>query len=294
MARETQQTRQQSAGPHVGQDLGDTEFEVTEEGLSHYFDGLALDRGEGDERSPFGRAVAPSMLVLVPDSGLSTRGGFANAFGNLWMRQQWELERPLIPGERYRCAGKVVDIYERRDRTVVQAEVSVLGADGQLMARGMHHQSYLLGQTSGDVPLRDPKAKEGARRFDVPGGEDIGSLERSITLEMCGTFFHGRANYHTDKQAAAELGFRDIVVGGRMTLSYLGELMERRFGRGWWEGGRLDAKFTNIVWPQDTVTARGVITDREPDGDRTRAHVFAWVEKDDGTPVIVASGSALE
>jgi acyl dehydratase len=79
-----------------------------------------------------------------------------------------------------------------------------------------------------------------------------------------------------------------------MTISYIGELMERRFGRGWWSGGKLDTKFVNVVTPGDHVTARAVLTDRKADGDATRAHVSAWIEKDDGTVVLVASASALE
>jgi hypothetical protein len=53
------------------------------------------------------------------------------------------------------------------------------------------------------------------------------------------------------------------------------------------EGGSLDVKFTNIVWPGDKVTARGVITDNlAPDG-TNRSEVNVWVEKEDGTVAIV-------
>ena len=79
-----------------------------------------------------------------------------------------------------------------------------------------------------------------------------------------------------------------------MTLSDVGELIERRFGAGWWQGGALDLKFTNIVWPGDHVTAKAVITERESENGGTRAHVFAWMEKDEGTVVVVASANALE
>ena len=125
-------------------------------------------------------------------------------------------------------------------------------------------------------------------------GEEMDPIGRTITLEMCGAFFHGDRNYHTDKQAAAELGFDNVVVGGRMTLSYVGELMERRFGRGWLEGGMLDVKFTNIVWPDEHVTAKGVITGRVKEEAGTRATAALWMEKDDGTVVVVGTASALE
>ena len=84
------------------------------------------------------------------------------------------------------------------------------------------------------------------------------------------------------------------MVGGRMTMSYIGDLMDRRFGKGWYEGGRLDIKFTNIVWPDDHVIARGVITDRVQENGGTRANVAVWMEKPDGTVCIVGTASALE
>ena len=110
---------------------------------------------------------------------------------------------------------------------------------------------------------------------------------RVIDLEMCGVFFHGRRSYHTDKQASEELGFDEVVVGGKMTMAMVGQMLEQAFGRDYYEGGTLDVKFTNIVWPNDRVTAKGVIT-REEAG---KAHVTVWMEKDDSTVVIVGGAT---
>ena len=139
------------------------------------------------------------------------------------------------------------------------------------------------------VALRKPSDKEGVRKFNVPKGEEIDSVTSEIDLEMCGTFFHGNKNYHTDKRASEELGFDEVVVGGKMTISYIGDMLDRNFGSRWFEGGSLDVKFTNIVWPGDKVTARGVITDNlAPDG-TDRSEVNVWVEKEDGTVAIVGN-----
>ena len=181
----------------------------------------------------------------------------------------------------------MLDVYDWRNRSVVKQEVNVYDGD-TMVARGIHHQSFLLNQSSGKVALRDPKKKEGIRKFDVPAGVPLESVSRVIDLEMCGVFFHGRRSYHTDKQASEELGFDEVVVGGKMTMAMVGQMLEQHFGRGYYEGGTLDVKFTNIVWPNDRVTAKGVIT-REEDG---KAHVTVWMEKDDGTVVIVGGANA--
>ncbi|MCH8311317.1 MAG: hypothetical protein IIB17_12595 [Chloroflexi bacterium] len=170
-------------------------------------------------------------------------------------------------------------------------QVSLWSLDGELMAQGHHHQSYMQDQTSGRVALRDPKSKGGVRRFSVPDGELVEGDPHSISLEMCGTFFHGNSNYHTSKEAAEELGFDQVVVGGRMTMSYVGDMLDRRFGKAWYESGKMDIKFTNITWPGDIVTPKAVITDETTENGEKRANIALWVEKEDGTVVIVGTAS---
>jgi acyl dehydratase len=137
------------------------------------------------------------------------------------------------------------------------------------------------------VKLRDASEKGAPRTYPVPAGEELPPLERTITLDMCRRLFPGSTGYHTDLDAAKALGFRDVVVGGRVTMYYVGEVLERHFGRAWWEGGRLEVKFTNVVWPEDRLTARGVLTG-VVDG---RRQVELWVEKADGTVVNVSRAS---
>ena len=275
----------------IGKDLGSRQFVADDRILNDYFDGLEIDADWYDDH-PYDTPVVPSMTLSSVDGGFPG-GGFKNAFGNLWMRQQWTMKAPIIPGQCYQATSRVVDIYEHRNRTLVNSEVVLWSPDGDAMAVGNHHQSYLLTQTSGKVALRDPKAKGGARRFSIPEGDLIEGEPHPISLEMCGIFFHGNANYHTDRRAAEELGFEEVVVGGRMTMSYIGDLMDRSFGKGWFEGGVLDIKFTNIVWPDDIVTPNVVITDEVADNGTRRASGSIWMEKEDGTVVIVGTVSAV-
>ena len=288
----TEQAIHNPAEAYVGKDLGAREYVATDEMMENYFAGLEIDASWYVEQSPFEGPVAPSMVLTDVETGFEG-AGFENSFGTLWMRQEWDTHAPIIPGERYKATSRVSDIYEHRGRTVVDQETTLWTLGGEILARGRHHQSYLRGQSSGRVNLREPKSKEGVRRFSVPPGETVESEAHTITLEMCGTFFHGNANYHTDKEIAEALGFPDVVVGGRMTLSYIGDMMDKRFGKGWYQGGRMDVKFTNIVWPGDTVIARGVITDSVERDGSDRANVAVWMEKEDGTVVIVGSASAL-
>lgn len=272
--------------PYAGKELGELPFLCTPTMVDNYCEGIVVDRARYAGPTDWEKPVAPAMIVGEMDFGFDG-ARFDNAFGNLWMRQEWEFFHPIYQDRDYRRASKVLDVYDWRNRSVVKQEVSVY--DGEtLVVRGIHHQSFLLNQSSGKVALRDPKKKEGVRKFDVPAGVPIESVDLTVDLEMCGVFFHGRRSYHTDKQASEELGFEEVVVGGKMTMAMIGQMLEQHFGRGYYEGGTLDVKFTNIVWPGDHVTAKGVIT-REEAG---KAHISVWMEKDDGTVVIVGGATA--
>ena len=143
--------------------------------------------------------------------------------------------------------------------------------------------------------MRDPASKESARQEGEPSGQPLSvELHKTFTGAMCNEFFFRSRNYHNDKAASKELGFGDTVIGGRMTLSCATELLTRHFGRGFYLGGRLDVKFTNVLWPNEPFTTRGIITGRRVEGGQARADVTVFCEKADGTKIIVASASALE
>ncbi len=119
-------------------------------------------------------------------------------------------------------------------------------------------------------------------------------MKKTVNLEMCNLFYSGNRNYHTDKDAAEELGFDEVVVAGPMSVCFISELMTNRFGTGWYTGGNMDIKFINILWPDEPLTVRGVITERDEESGGVRAHLKVWCEKADGTKTIVGTASALE
>lgn len=267
--------------PSVGMVLPDVPFEITEALLDDYYQGLALDRPA--------EATVPSMLAGAADN-FHRWSAFSQDRGHLWMRQEWDLRAPLVTGSSYVAGGRITDIYKRRDRTVVNTEMTLKDESGQVVIVSNHHQSFLLDEPVEQVQFRDPNRKEGARKFNVPEGTPIEPIDVTVTLEMCGLYFHGSKSYHTDLEASQALGFQQVVVGGRMTMSYMGHLLDRHFGERWWSSGKLDLKFTNPTWPNDHLTVNGVLTG-PLDDDAAREGAFAWIAKDDGTIVMIANAS---
>ena len=270
----------------VGKELEPRLFEISKKTVNDYFEGLKVDRSVYENIGAEDKLVTPSMVIIDAES--ISGASFRNNFGNLWMRQEVDFHAPLPTEERLNVSSKVLDIYEWRNRTIVLQESEIFNEKKELLGAMRHHQSYLLDQNSGKVALRKPSEKEGVRKFDVPKGELLDPESSEIDLEMCGTFFHGNKNFHTDKRASEELGFEEVVVGGKMTISYIGDMLDRTFGERWYNGGKLDVKFTNIVWPGDRVTARGVIAD-ESDSSEGSTEVRVWMEKEDGTVTIVGN-----
>ena len=156
-----------SAEPYVGKELRTRSFRVREATLKSHYEGLGLPRPEESD----GTSLIPSMVASEPDGNYFNEIAFSNHIGHLWMRQEWELFAPMKMGQDYESTGTIRDIYEKRDRNVVQYAVELRDASGNLVLRTQHHQSFLLDRQSQDVKFRDPKAKPGARKFIMPDGD---------------------------------------------------------------------------------------------------------------------------
>ena len=100
-------------------------------------------------------------------------------------------------------------------------------------------------------------------------------------------------NYHNNRQEAQNLGFPDIGVQGMLPICFLSELLAGEFGAGWPAGGKMDVRLVNVLWGGESVTANAEITGETPEADAIRIHMDVWLEKPDGTKVIVGTASAV-
>jgi acyl dehydratase len=163
-------------------------------------------------------------------------------------------------------------------------------------ARQRTHQSFLLETKSAGIVIDKTREKSSGRSFEVDTTgaiETIAPVRKEITLDMCWKFSGPHKNYHNDKEAAIKLGFPDIVVQGMMSTCFLSEMLTDRFGAGWIVGGKMDVNLVNIVWQSDVLTCRGFVRELTPEGDRQRARLDIWAEKDDGTKVTIGTASVV-
>jgi acyl dehydratase len=279
----------------VGLDLGGHEYEITPELVAEYSAGLDDHNDWYSGSSPFDGPVAPA-LILHSEVYRFGRWYLPNVYGNLHARQEWDLFAPVNVGDTVTTRATIVQRYVKRNRDYVVNEAQVFGPDGQLLCRGRTHQSFLLEVQQDQLAVDKQREKSAERRFEVGEGDFVDviePLEKAVTIDMCKTFSPG-TNYHNDAEEAKKLGFPDIVVQGMMPICFLSELMTRRFGEGWFAGGRMDVRLVNVLWGGDGgAICRGVVREYTTEGARRRANCEVWVEKPDGTKIIVGNASAV-
>ena len=271
--------------PYSGKPLSTKQFKISEWLLEDHYQGLDLQ--------PSSTGLLPSTISSEVDNGYFGEIAYPYQKGHLWLRQQLYLHQPMHEDITYQVSGSIEEIYTKRNRRVVHYGIDFFSENEELSVGSHHHQSFLSKKIEDErVQLRAPASKPGTRTFQVPEGKRFGGLVRTISREMCGVYFHGDANYHTNQQSAQQLGFEDVVVGGRMTLAYVAHVLEEYFGTAWWYSGALDLKFTNPVWCADKLQINGVFTGSDPVRENA-LHCFVWIEKANGSIAVVAEASVL-
>jgi len=291
-----------SAEIYVGRDFGRHDHVVTPEMVEAYSGALDDHNAIYTGASPLGGPVAPALLFHseVYAYREHPKGQpswyLPNLYGNLHARQEWELFRPVMLGDAVHTRSWITDRYAKRGRDYVVNEVLFFDSDDRVLARQRTHQSFLSETKSDGIVVDKTREKSSGRSFDVDTSaaiETIAPVKKEITLDMCWKFSGPHKNYHNDKEFAVKLGFPDIVVQGMMSTCFLSEMLTERFAAGWIAGGKMDVSLVNIVWQSDVLTCRGFVRKLTPEGDRKRAHLDVWVEKEDGTKVTIGSASAI-
>ncbi len=133
----------------------------------------------------------------------------------------------------------------------------------------------------------------------LPVGFEIDPVVWTITREKIAVYsryvFNGRdtRNIHTDDEVAKRAGLPRAVAQGRYPISYLSERAMAFFGRGWACGGKIDVVLVKLIFPGDTITVRGVIREKVPEGSNTRLVLDIWLENQDGVRVTTGTASGV-
>lgn len=278
---------------YVGRDMGGRRTTLTAADVDRYAAGTGDAHPWYRGPSPFGGPIAPALL-LHSEVYRDLSWYLPNLIGNLHARQEWQLFAPLPLDTPVRTRATIVGRYRKRNRDYIVNEVLVTDDDGRWLQRSRTHQSFLSDDPADGLVVDKERERRPERRFTPPeGGTPLADFRRVVTLEMCEAFSGPVRNYHTDREMARALGFPDVVVQGMLSICLISELMTHEFGAGWLCGGQLDVNLTNVLWGGEAVTTCGRVREETPEGARRRVLVDVWCAKDDGTPTIIGTASAL-
>jgi acyl dehydratase len=275
----------------VGRHCGSNRYPVTPEGVAFYADAL-------DDHHPLWARYAPPLLHHSECYKHLGDWYLKNLFGNLHAQQDWELFAPIRIGSVIRTRSTIIDRYHKRGRDYVVNETDCLDeSDGRLLVRGRTYQSFLPPREkqgeAGFVVDEATAAKKAPRApFPTATGADLAPIKKTVDERRCWMFSGPGKNYHTDREQALRLGFPNIVVQGMMSTCFVAQLMTENFGLGFLEGGKLSLKLTNVLWVDESVMVHGKLRESTAEGTRERVHCDVWVEKDDGSRVLIGSASA--
>lgn len=277
---------------YVGRFCGSSTYDVSPDVVAFYADAL-------DDSSLASSDYAPPLLYHSECYKWLANWYLQNLFGNLHAQQDWEMFSPIRVGSQIRTVSTIVDRFDKRGRNYVLNETDLFDVeDGRLLVRGRTHQSFLPPKKEGEeggfvVDETTAKKKPPRPPFPTATGADLEAATKQVDQRRCWMFSGPQRNYHNDREEAEKLGFPNIVVQGMMSTCFVSEVMQKAFGDGWLRGGRMALKLTNVLWVDETVTARGRIASEVPEGTQTRVHCEVWVDKADGTRIALGTASAM-
>ena len=131
--------------------------------------------------------------------------------------------------------------------------------------------------------------------WELPGVSRQMSLrqfeERHPMLYGEGAWPH--KNIHSDPDAARAEGLGEPVGSAPTFFALVTRAMMTCFGRGWVVGGRTSLKMIKPVYARNFVTAKGVLREKQVEGDSVRYLFDVWVENEARQKVVIGTASAL-
>lgn len=135
----------------------------------------------------------------------------------------------------------------------------------------------------------------------APIGWELPAVSRQMSLRqfeerhplLYGEGAWPHKNIHSDVHAARAEGLDKPVGSAPTFFAMVTRAMMTCFDRGWIVGGRASLKMIKPVYAHNFVTAKGVLREKQPEGEFVRYTFDVWVENEARQKVVVGTASAL-
>jgi acyl dehydratase len=242
----------------VGKDLGWKDVDTSAEAIAHYAGITGDDNAWYRHSSPFGGPVVPATFLHFR-AFEHNPGWFPEVqHGTLFAGITWQWNRPLLAGRPARTHAWVSGIQQKGQRWHITCEVDAFDDTDRIALHTSTTQTFLVDhEYRGIVRSKNDERRPTPSKLGAPGTTPMEPLHQHVTEDMCVAFFGGTRNYHTDTEESAKMGFDDIVVGGPMSICYIGDMLTRNLGADLFSGSRLAIRFVDILWPDMDITVVG-------------------------------------
>ena len=277
--------RDRFQGIPLGQQLGFLEYLVTPENLDSYRKAVQYPE------AAYPNIVAGECLEITVQKMK------IGAFDSVTHCDRYF--RPPVVGRRVQVTGWLRE--KRQRRGVEQALVETFAVDdiGTEILRSSHLFQSAASSTPGRLGRRPSTARTPA------GAELLSPITKRISEDSIAKFETANrdllgpsgsgwrrqgGNLHTGAELASGMGLASAVAPGELGLAYVHELVDRRFGIDFRQGGRLEISYRRPLYAGDTVTAQGIATSTKQEGARQVWQVQVWLEN--GREEQVITGNA--
>ena len=271
----------------VGAQLGHLEYTATAAGLQLFREAVA-----------YPAAAYPNLALQEGLAVLAGKYGSAVTAGAVSVRRADCYYRPPEPGRRVQATGWVRAHSQARGVERLTVETLAVDEIGTEIVRSEH--TFQFG------PGLDPERqgrRPGRAGQTAAGMETLPALEKRVTEEVIEGFVAagrlmlpaedygmaaaGPVNIHSGAALAQGMGLAAAVAPAELGLAYLHELLDRRFGRDFRQGGRLAVHYRRPIYAGDTLTAQGIAARSERDtGGRVPWQLQVWLANQRGERAI--------
>ena len=127
-------------------------------------------------------------------------------------------------------------------------------------------------------------------------GDALPGFDRHVTQERVNDYARAAGDFnpiHLDAGFAATTQFGRRIAHGMLTLAFVAEMMARAFPDTWHAGGRLKVRFKAPVFPGETVTTFGEITNITESPEGPVAECRVGLRRPDGEEAVSGQAWAL-
>ncbi len=293
----------------IGEEFGPVEVVIDDHFIKGY--AFALDDYHPwyfEESAPFGGRIAAQLWLVKELMWLFFTKYDPNAILGLHQKEEIWNHAPVPFGARLTLTGAYTDKYERRGKGYVVLESRVRDEQGQVLVRqrsteimripdGIQLGTGSSEKTGRRVSGQWPEDRQPApqARAGLTPGTPVGPLTKQVVQDQISVFSGALQNFrnvHTDINIARKAGFRDTLAQGLMGSCWLSEMLNDFFAAAWVTSGWSRLNYLQPMFPADTLTCRGVITEvKEQDGG-IDMELELWTENQDGLLVTAGWGGA--